>query len=100
MLSHVSLPYSLSSSFLGCQKLFNRSISYEEYVSFIPLANRPELEKRVDYQHSGVDKHLHEISALLLEWEDLIPHLGLTEIDKIDVLHGDSNPRLQRCVHN
>ena len=90
----------VSSSFLDRQvfdiQLFTRStISYEAYVSFIPPAKRPELEKKLDYQFNGVDKHLHIIAAALLDWEDLIPHLDLTQIDKSDILY-ERTPSQQR----
>ena len=75
--------------------LNSNSPSYDEYVSFIPAGNRPMLGKKLDYQHKNVDKHLHEIAAVLLTWEELIPILNLTEADRIDATH-NSNPGQQR----
>ena len=73
------------------------SPSYEDYVRRIPTARRAELEKKLDYNHHGVDKHLVEIAGVLLEWRALIPHLNLTPIDENDILD-EHSPSQQRYV--
>ena len=56
---------------------------------------RAELDKKLDYSNRGIEKHLHEIAAVLLEWRALIPHLNLTPIDENDILH-EHSPSQQR----
>lgn len=88
--------------------LYSKPPSYDDYVASIPADNRPELEKKVDYQHNGVDKDLSDIAAVLLNWEGIVPHLNLTEIDVEDVSHykpeqqryASINREANQCLHN
>ena len=58
----------------------------------------PHLEKRIDWDHEGVDRDLNEIADHMLDWEEkLSAHLKLTAMDIHDIkaIHAN-NPVLQR----
>ena len=70
--------------------------SYDTYVARIPSHSRNKLQLRVD-PGSDVERHLYEIANVLVNWKQLIPSLGLTDVDKSDIMH-ILDPQEQRYV--
>ena len=59
---------------------------YDTYVACIPSHNHYKLQLRVD-PGSDVELHLHAIANVLVNWKQLIPLLGLNDVDKTDIMH-------------
>lgn len=78
----------------------NRAIKekYRQYVEkLIPAQCRHKLEKKLDFDHNGVDTDLTKIASTMTNWEvNLATKLGLTPTNIKDIKVIDSDPALQR----
>ena len=54
----------------------------QRYCGSIPERNRHKLNKRLDFEHDGVQKHLGEIAGSMDEWEGRVAEeLMLTKVE-------------------
>ena len=74
--------------------------NYQLYISRIPKENRYMLQRKLDFQHGGVEKHLNKIADAFVNWnENLADLMGLTRIERDDILTVYANrPILQRYI--
>lgn len=57
-----------------------------EYVATLPPAALEFLDKELDWDHHGVDRHLTEIAEQMIDWEEkLSALLGMTDVDIRDL---------------
>ena len=69
------------------------------YVSTLPSAALPFLDKVLDWDHDGVDRHLSKIAEYMIDWEAKLSFLlGMTDIEIHDLKEIHSKPVLLRCV--
>ena len=73
-------------------------LTYEDYSSCVPAANRHKLDKEVDFGHYGVEKDLTQIADLMLNWDDVAPSLGLIVIEISDIQSSIRSAALQKYV--
>ena len=80
--------------------LYTFSPDYQDYLSWLPKAAHPFLEKELDWDHDGIDKDLIIISESMgIDWEvTLAVPLEFTqpEIDDLKEQHKYQNPVLLR----
>ena len=73
--------------------------TYADYVRRIPPNNQYKLDKKVDFEHHGVDRDLHEIAKNMKNWDgDIAPPLGLTPVEISDIQESIRKPQMQRSV--
>ena len=59
---------------------------YREYVSSIPASNRYKLQKQLDFEHGGLEKHLGVIADSMINWrEKLATALELNPVN-VDII--------------
>ena len=73
--------------------------TYADYVRRIPPNNQYKLGKKVDFEHHGVERDLHEIAKNMKNWDsDIAPPLGLTPVEISDIQESLRKPQRQRSV--
>ena len=65
------------------------------YVESLPGHCRYYLEQILDWDHSGFDSDLIEISQHILDWEELETHLNLSPAD-INSIKAQYEPQMHR----
>ena len=83
---------------LASNKIYMFFTSVVSDQETLPLCVRPYLERRLDWDHGGVEKDLSEIAKHLDNWKEVAPHLELDPINISDIekIH-HCEPSLQRC---
>ena len=73
----------------------------EEYVSLLPVSDRPKLDKILDWDRKGVETDMANIAMnSMQDWEMmLVTHLNLTHAEVEDIKREWQNkPNLQRYL--
>ena len=97
----VSVPFARPERKLKAQMSRTHTLS-EIILGSVPAAVRWKLDQEIDFEHRDgrgliIPKHLGRIADVILDWQDVADHLGLSDTDRNDILgRYHHNPKLQR----